>query len=78
MAIADAKEKAQQLASQLGIRLGQLVSFYEDKGGQPMPYYSRELGMGGDMAVQESAAAPNVPMGENQFVSNVNLTYRIR
>ena len=80
LAIADAREKAQDLARSLGISLGQVVGFYENGGG--MPYYSYkedramaevEGGFGGDMAI-----TPDIPMGENRIVVNVEVMYRIR
>lgn len=75
-AIAEAKEKAKALADQLGVRLGKVVSFYENPGyGYPM--YDRGYGMGGDMAVSE-AAAPSLPVGESETAISVSVTYEIR
>lgn len=75
-AIADAKEKAEVLADTLGVRLVRITAFYESDGG--IIYYGR----GGALdAVAESvkgAPAPQLPPGENQFTSNVNVTYEIR
>ncbi|PIQ91739.1 MAG: hypothetical protein COV70_02180 [Parcubacteria group bacterium CG11_big_fil_rev_8_21_14_0_20_39_22] len=73
-AIADAKEKAKALAQDLGVRLGEIVSFSEG-GNYPVMYAQQEAyGMGGDAAVKNFA----VPAGENKFVSNVNIVYEIR
>ncbi|MEK7185264.1 MAG: SIMPL domain-containing protein [Patescibacteria group bacterium] len=76
MAIADAKEKAKMLAKDLGVKLGDVVSFYENEGyGYPYANY----GMGGDMMkISEAASAPELPVGENKIVSNVSVTYEIR
>jgi hypothetical protein len=77
LAIADAKEQAEALAKQLGIKLGDMTGYYEDMPYSPMPYY----GMGGDMAMSakaEMAPSPEVPMGENTITSRVNLTYEYR
>ena len=78
-AIADAEAKAEQLADQLGVKLVRIVGFYEDSGGYPMPYYARG-GVAMDMASSESVklSAPELPVGENKIVSNVNITYEIR
>lgn len=78
-AIADAKEKAEKLARSLGVRLVRVVSFSENGGGYPAPYYSRDMayGMGGaESAV--AVKAPEISVGENKVTSNVNVTYEIR
>lgn len=76
MAIADARSKAKELAKNLGVRLGDVVSFNDY--GYPMPYYKTmsAVGMGGDM--MEQAANPRIPTGESNIVSNVTITYEIR
>ncbi len=75
LAIADAKKQAEVLAKELGVRLGDMTSYYED---QPYtPYY----GMGADMAMSaknETSPAAVVPTGENTVTSRVNLTYEIK
>lgn len=75
MAINDAKEKAEELARDLGVKLGKVISFNE--GYYPMPYYKTmsAYGMGGDAEV---ASAPRVPTGENSLSSSVTITYEIR
>lgn len=76
-AIADAKEKAEVLASELGMRLDELVGFHEDGLGRPVPY-----GLGGDMmeraVMSDEAMAPELPRGENEIVVNVSMTYRLK
>lgn len=74
-AIADAREKAEQLADDLDVRLGKVLAFSESGGGMPpMPFYGR------DMAVQNSAgsAAPELPTGQNEYTVTVSVTYEIR
>ncbi len=77
-AIADAKAKAKVLASQLGVRLVKITSFY-DNSDSPI-FYGRAEGMGGDaMSVKSLAApAPEVPAGEQKVTSNVMISYEIR
>ncbi len=79
-AIADAKDKADELAKQLGVRLVRVVS-YGDSGNYPgpMPYYRSDVayGMGG-VANETKAVAPDISIGENKVVSNVTITYEIR
>lgn len=77
-AIADAKEKATALAASLGVRLGSVVGFYENN---MQPYYGYDMvartealmndGMGG-------AITPDIPMGENRTVVNVEVIYQIK
>ena len=74
-AIDEARAKAKVLARDLGVRLVRVVSFNESAGGYPMPYYSRDLGMGG---VMEAKASPEIAPGENEIVSQVYITYEIR
>jgi uncharacterized protein YggE len=69
LAIADAKEKAKKLASQLGIRLIKISGFDEGTGFD-YPIY-RELGMGG------AAEKPQIQIGENEIVVNATLIYEI-
>jgi uncharacterized protein YggE len=77
-AIGKAKEKAEVLASQLGVKLVRIVNFNENGGGYPTPMYSRDgYGMGGVMAT-ESKVAPSIPTGENKITSHVTITYEIR
>lgn len=74
-AIADAKEKAEKLAKELGVHLVRITSFSEN-GNYPM-YYAKA-----EMATMDSGfagnPAPQLPKGENTISSNVTITYEIR
>jgi uncharacterized protein YggE len=76
-AITEAKEKAEQLAEDLDVTLVRLVNFHE--GGNVGPMYTRSMamdmaeGLGGGLDI-----APEIPVGENQLVSRVELIYEIR
>lgn len=74
-ALDNAKLKAQALAEKAGVKLGKIVSFSEYSGGNiaPMPYYAKEMGMGGGVA----AVAPDVQAGTLDVVINVNVSYEI-
>ena len=77
VAILDAKEKAEVLSRQLGVRLVKMVSYYENEGYSPSPYY----GMGGDMMLKSAMAESadvDLPVGENTVRSQVTITYEIR
>lgn len=75
-AIADAREKAKVLADNLDVRLGRMVSFWENQdSGYPMPLY----GMGGaEMAMSKDMAIPEMPTGESSTMVTVDITYEIR
>lgn len=77
-AIAEAKEKADALASQLGVSVVRVVGFYEDSYGAPIPYAYGRGGVTMDAAMESKAVAPSLPTGENKITSNVNVTYEIR
>ena len=73
-AIADAKKKAGELQSQVGISLGKIVNFSENTGGYPVPIYydAKGIGMGG------GGGGPSIHTGENEISVNVSITYQIK
>ena len=76
-AISDAQAKAKHLAKDLGVRLVRIVNYSE--GGNYPIYYNKGMAYGMGGAVAESAPlAGEIPTGENQFISNVTITYEIR
>ncbi len=74
-AIKDAREKAQKLARDLGVRLGDLQNYYEENPGYPVPYYN--MGKGGAESM-DAAVSPTIAPGENKVTVSVNLTYEIK
>lgn len=75
-AIADAKDKADALAKQLGVKLVRIVS-YNENGNYPGPiYYSKAMGMGG--GTDAAPASPEISVGQNKVTSDVTVTYEIR
>jgi uncharacterized protein len=83
LAIKDAKENAQKLSQDLGMRLGRMMNYWEDQGGYPVPMYDMAMsaraesmnGMGGD---EMKAMSPSIPSGENTITSNVTIVYEIK
>lgn len=73
-AIAQAKAKARELAKQLGVTLGRVVNFSENNNTpQPVNFAaSAPLGMGGG-----GESVPQIEPGQNEYTSNVTLTYQI-
>lgn len=74
-AIADAKQKAGELESQIDIDLGKIVNFRENVRGYPRPYYSIEKLAASDLDADDG---PSLPSGENEIVVNVTITYQIK
>jgi uncharacterized protein len=75
-AIEKAKKQADELAAQLGVRLGKIVSYSENSPSYPYPM---SYGMGGvarDAA--ENKAAPTIQTGQNTYTASVTITYEIR
>ena len=74
-AIENAKEQAQKLASQLGIRLGQVTNIVESSdGGYPLPMYGKEdqvLRVGGGVP-------PEIEPGTQTVTSTVTLFFERR
>ncbi|PKL36515.1 hypothetical protein CVV38_01265 [Candidatus Peregrinibacteria bacterium HGW-Peregrinibacteria-1] len=77
-AIANAKEKAEEIAEQSGIRLGKIVNFWEVNDDYYMPY----KGYGGvsmDMAVSsEGSVETPIMTGTQDITVSVSLSYKIK
>jgi len=74
LAIKDAQEKAEVLAKELGIKLGDVANFSDNSAGNTTyPMYKT-------MAAESVSAdvAPVLPKGENKITSNVTITYEIK
>ena len=75
-AIKNAKEKAEILADQLGVKLVRIVSFAEGSDyNYPVPMYTRS---GAQSMKLDAEIAPTLPAGENKINSNVTITFEIR
>lgn len=78
MAIENAKTKAEELASALGVKLVRVVNYSEYGNGVVYGQYamkSEAYGLGGGVV---AAPSPEIPTGESKIVSTVNITYEIR
>lgn len=74
-AIDNAKEKAKQLAKDLGVKLVRVVSFSES-GSQPR--FLRTFDTAFAESIDDGGVIPEIPVGENKIISNVSITYEIR
>lgn len=77
-AIAQAKEKAKVLAKDLGVKLGDITTFYENNGGYPMYASTKSAVMEASGIMMDSRVAPTLPKGENKIISNITITYEIK
>lgn len=78
LAIDDAKNKAQILAKQLGVSLGEITDYYENQEGG---YYPIAYDMQSEMMEQDSAAKiseAQISTGENEIKKVVNITFQLR
>ena len=74
-AIKDAKAKAKVLARQLGIKLGDIVNFYES--GTAQPYYDYGMKTNSMRMEEDSITAPSIEPGTNEVSITVELVYEI-
>src|SRR3989338_1526791 len=74
-AIEKAKQKAEAIADESGLRLGSLLNVSESGYTPPVPMYDRFAMMKADAA--ESAPAPAIQAGEQEIQVSVTLTYDV-
>lgn len=72
-AIKNAREKAEVLAKDLGVKLIRIINFTESSISPVPPYYAeRALGIGG------GGETPQIETGQNEITANVTITYEIQ
>ncbi|MDD2680779.1 MAG: SIMPL domain-containing protein [Patescibacteria group bacterium] len=78
LAITKAKEKAQMIADQAGMKLGEVKGVYEvNSEYQPMPMYSNaKMEMSADSV--GGIVSPNIQSGQNEIRVEVSLSYEIK
>ncbi|WP_114782444.1 SIMPL domain-containing protein [Botryobacter ruber] len=75
-AVADAKQKANALTSELGVKTGRAYSISENTyGGGPQPYYGKAMMR--EAAMDQSGGDPSIAGGEVVVTSNVNISFYI-
>jgi len=75
LAIKNAKEKAEALAKQLGVKLGRVISYSESQYDYPVyDNYKYATGLGG---APEATSSPSIQTGESEINVNVNINYEI-
>jgi hypothetical protein len=73
-AIEKAKDKAQELTSQLGIKLGRVISFNENFF---VPYYDTRVYLEKAEGIGGGGPAPDIQTGENTITVTITVTYEI-
>ncbi len=68
-----AKKKAQDIASQSGVRLGRVLSVSESPG-YPIPYYRTDITAFGGA---KEASAPTIEPGTQELTAQVTITYEL-
>lgn len=74
-AIDDARKKAEDLASQLGLKIIKVVSFSESRGGYPMPFAMMDKAVAG---IGGEAAVPSIEAGSLDVTSDVSVVFEVR
>lgn len=74
-AIIKARVEAQNIAKSLGVKLGELSSYYENNYGYPMA--ERMMGAA-DATSLKAAIAPEMPVGDGTITSDVNVTFEVK
>lgn len=78
-AIKKAKEKAEMIAAQTGIKLGKIKGFYESASPVISPLmYSNVRKEAAYDEVSESIAVPEIQSGQNEIRAEVTLTYEVK
>lgn len=73
LAIQDAKNKADNLSSKIGVKLGKIVSWWENYNPYPIPYYGDMGGYGGG----EKGGAM-LPSGTQEIIVEVTISYLVK
>ena len=73
-AIAQAKDNAQNLAKESGVKLGKLINVYEGYSPSPIMYSSAKM----MNAVPEAASVPTIQPGQQEVDVTINLTYQVK
>lgn len=74
-AFADARKKAEMMAKAAGVKLGKVITFYEEAGYYPPSPVYKSYAM--DMAESEAAMAPSIEPGSEEVKVRISVTYEI-
>ncbi len=79
LAVKDAKEKAQILAKDLGVKLGKVITYYDNNsnGGGYAPMYEYDAKSSITVGA-EMIPSPELPKGESKITSSIMITFEIK
>lgn len=79
LAIQKAKEKAELIAKQSGMKLGEIKSVYESSDSNPSPiaYSNAKMDLGAGRA-EASLVSPSIQSGQNEIKVDVTLVYEVK
>jgi len=78
LALADAKERAEQTAEELGIKLGKVVEISEPNWGGVIPLGVEERASTDSSGAPETVTSPKLLIGEQEVTYQITVTYKIR
>jgi hypothetical protein len=78
LAIEKAKEKAELIAKQSGMKLGEVKSVYENQESTPTPYYTNAKMMDSAGGSGISVSSPEIQSGQNEIKVEVTLVYEVK
>lgn len=78
LAIIKAKEKAELIARQAGIKLGDVKSVYENENFNPSPIAYANAKMDLAIGSAEAIISPNIQSGQNEIKVEVTLIYEVK
>jgi len=79
LAIEKAKEKAEDIASQTGMKLGDIIDVYESSYTPRYDNYSNaKLEMAADEAMRGAISSPSIETGQNEVEVEVTLTFEVK
>lgn len=78
-AIVKAREKAEKIAAQTGLKLGKMVNYYEYEDYYAMDKYAGPyMGMAEGLGGGEMMPAPDIQSGQQEVTLKVTLSYKLR
>lgn len=77
-AISAAKEKAQELADEAGIRLGKIISISESDGYYPQPYALEDTMFSRGQSGGGTSVAPDIEPGSTEITQTVTVIFEVK
>lgn len=78
LAIEDARKKSSSLANAAGVKLGEIVTWYENTIQTPEDYTNSSYEMSATLEKGNNIQSPQIPLGNNDIIVEVNLNYKVK